>query len=103
MGVLAAVRQNGMALGIAAVEVQNHEIAYAAVNQDKRALQYVELNLRNAVAKKAGIDVNSEGCPWLQKDASRPQEEAEPRDEPVATSGLGQHFSVFGIPETAAK
>jgi histidinol phosphatase-like PHP family hydrolase len=55
--VLAAVKQNGLALEYASKELQNdREVVLAAVKQDGRALEYASDELKSELKKEANND-----------------------------------------------
>lgn len=100
---ITAVRQSGTALGLATPQVQDLEMAIAAVKQDKRALPFVTKRLRPDVLKWLGLDRMPDWAKEPGDDKDEFREHTDDPSSPFNTGKLDRYFQVLELPPTASK
>ncbi|CAE7306412.1 dnaJ [Symbiodinium natans] len=92
---LAAAQNCGLVLALLEPDVQDLPLVLAAIRQDARAMDFVELRLRRAVQEALGLPY----CPWVSAGQGQ---ESTPSTARLADPALKRHLEQLGLPETAS-
>eukprot|EP00439_Symbiodinium_sp_Y106_P040857 s2557_g5.t1 len=93
----AAAQNCGLVLALLEPHVQDAALVLAAIRQDARAMDFVELRLRPAVQEALGLPYS----PWGAAGAA-PNPETTCSKARLADPLLKPHFAQLGLPETAS-